>query len=388
MNTKRYIEVVLDNSGSMSTRLANEPRYIVAQRIFESSILPAIGEPGDKVALRLLRHGCQGQSHMEILPNDRGAMLDRIRQVTPGGDTPLYYTTLDAIEACRNELADEYLIFVLTDGEDTCGIPMEKVIPKDLVDRFVRTYNVLLCQFAVDDPLTQNNLTAFSSYIGGNSVILDGTGSLDDMNRIVSKALVRTGFSSRLPLDPCFTRVKGFPVAWKELEKQEGFDFHQACLLWQEGLLSWKPEPDMQVDPTQAAELRFVYGVRVRSMLPETLVKAMFQQLQKPYHYSHDCIYWDFGKGRWRYFPDKAAVNVFEHPDNETDGNDNRDVLFDKPASLGNRKLPVTPYLPDRVYRVEVLPGNKLHFALRKTRDTDLNHVVYLHPGDRVVFHP
>jgi hypothetical protein len=208
------------------------------------------------------------------------------------------------------------------------------------------------------------------------------------MNRIVSKALVRTGFSSRLPLDPCFTRVKGFPVAWKELEKQEGFDFHQACLLWQEGLLSWKPEPDMQVDPTQAAELRFVYGVRVRSMLPETLVKAMFQQLQKPYHYSHDCIYWDFGKGRWRYFPDKAALNVFEHPDNETDGNDNRDVLFDKPASLGNRKLPVTPYLPDRVYRVEVLPGNKLHFTLRKTRDTDLNHVVYLHPGDRVVFHP
>lgn len=385
---KRYIEIVLDNSGSMSSLLANEPRYIVAQRIFESTILPAIGEPGDKIALRLLRHGCQGHSHMEILPNDRSAMLERIRRVTPGGDTPLYYTTLDAIEACRNELADEYLIFVLTDGEDTCGVPMEKVIPKDLVDRFVRTYNVLLCQFAVDDPLTQNNLTAFSTYVGGNSVILDGTGSLDDMKRIVSKALVRTGFSSRLPLDPCFTRVKGFPVAWKELEKQEGFDFHQACLLWQEGLLSWKPEPDMQVDPTQAAELRFVYGVRVRSMLPETLVKAMFQQLQKPYLYAHDCIYWDFGKGRWRYFPERAALNVFEHPDNEADDSDNLEILVEKAVAPGNRKLPPTPYLPERVYRVEAIPTDRLRFTLRKTRGVEYDQIVHLRPGDWVVFQP
>lgn len=385
---KRYIEIVLDNSGSMSSPLANEPRYIVAQRIFESSILPVIGEPGDKVALRLLRHGCNGHSFMEILPNDRSAMLERIRRITPGGDTPLYYTTLDAIEACRNELADEYLIFVLTDGEDTCGVPMEKVIPKDLVDRFVRTYNVLLCQFAVDDPLTQNNLTAFSSYVGGNSVIVDGTGSLDDMNRIVSKALVRTGFSSKLPLDPCFTRIKGFPVTWKELEKQEGFDFHQACLLWQEGLLSWKPEPDMQVDPTQAAELRFVYGVRVRSMLPEPLVKAMFQQLQKPYHYSNDCIYWDFGKARWRYFPEKAALNVFEHPDNESDEGNNLEMLVEKAFTGRNRKLPATTYLPERIYQVEALPTDRLRFTLRRTRQAEIGQVIHLRPGDRVVFHP
>jgi hypothetical protein len=388
MNTKRYIEIVLDNSGSMSTTLGNEPRYIVAQRIFEASILPAIGEPGDKVALRLLRHGCSGHSHMEILPNDRSAMLDRIRKITPGGDTPLYYTTLDAINTCRNELADEYLIFVLTDGEDTCGVPMEKVIPKDLIDRFVRTYNVLLCQFAVDDPLTQNNLTAFSNYVGGTSVIIDGTGTLDDMNRILSQALVRTGFSAKIPLDPCYTRIKGFPVAWKELESQEGIDFHQACLLWQEGLLSWKPEADMQVDPTQAAELRFVHGVRIRSMLPETLVKAMFQQLQKPYHYAFDCIYWDFGKARWRYFPEKARLNVFEHPDNEVDDMD----LFEgkiKDALTGrSRPLPAASYGMKNIYRVEMTAADMPRFTLRRTHPLDIDHPIVLHPGDKVVFHP
>jgi hypothetical protein len=386
MNIKRYIEIVLDNSGSMSTPLGSEPRYIVAQRIFETSILPAIGEPGDKVVLRLLRHGCQGHSLMEVLPNDRGAMLDRIRKVTPDGGTPLYFTTLDAINTCRNELAEEYLIFVLTDGEDTCGVPMEKVIPKDLVDRFVRTYNVLLCQFAVDDPLTQNNLTAFSSYVGGTSVIIDGSGSLDDMNRILSNALVRTGFSAKLPLDPCYTRIKGFPLAWKELESQEGIDFHQARLLWQEGLLSWMPEPDMQVDPTQAAELRFVHGVRIRSMLPEPLVQAMFSQLQKPYRYAHDCIYWDFARARWRYFPQKASLNVFEHPDNETNDTEGLEGLIIKAVTSRNRPLPTTSYKFNNVYRVEMLPTDMPQFTLRKTRRLDKDHPIVLRPGDRVVF--
>jgi hypothetical protein len=387
MNIKRYIEVVLDNSGSMSSPLANETRCLVAQRIFETSILPVIGEPGDKVVLRLLRHGCLGNSSMQVLPNDRSAMLDRIRQVTPGGDTPLYYTTLDAIEACRNELADEYLIFVLTDGEDTCGVPMEKVIPKDLVDRFVRTYNVLLCQFAVDDPLTQNNLSAFSSYLGGNSVIIDGTGSLEQMNLIVSKALVKSGFSSKLPLDPCFTHIKGFPIAWKELERQEGFDFHQTCLLWQEGLLSWKPEPDMQLDPIQAAELRFVYGIRIRSMLPEALVQAMFRQLRKPYHYAHGCIYWDFGRARWRYFPEKASLNVFEHPDNEPEDLDDLEGLLENAIIKRQRRLPLTSYTLDTVYRIKMEPTDMPSFTLRKSRRNG-SHPIVLRPGDRVVFHP
>ena len=48
----RYIEIVFDNSGSMSTLLGNETRIEVAKRLFEKEVLPNIGLPGDTVMLR------------------------------------------------------------------------------------------------------------------------------------------------------------------------------------------------------------------------------------------------------------------------------------------------------------------------------------------------
>ena len=117
---KRYIEIVYDNSGSMNDRVGNKKKYEIAQELFEKDILPSIGLRGDQVVLRLLRNGSEDSiSIAETLPNQRNLMLNRIKGINHDQSTPLFYTVFDSVEACRNVRADEYLIFVLTDGDDT-----------------------------------------------------------------------------------------------------------------------------------------------------------------------------------------------------------------------------------------------------------------------------
>ena len=41
----------------------------------------------------------------------------------------------------------------------------------------------------------------------------------------------------------------------------------------------------------------------------------MLFQLQKPYCYSFDCIYWDFKERAWKYLPEIPEVNLLPNPD-------------------------------------------------------------------------
>ena len=131
---KRYIEIVYDNSGSMNDTVGNKRKYEIAQELFEKDILPSIGLRGDQVVLRLLRKSCENTvSNAETLPNQRNLMLNRIKGINHDQGTPLFYTVFDSVEACRNVNADQHLIFVLTDGDDTCGVRIDELINEDTV---------------------------------------------------------------------------------------------------------------------------------------------------------------------------------------------------------------------------------------------------------------
>jgi hypothetical protein len=149
---KRYIEIVYDNSGSMTDHIGNRTKYEIAQELFEKEILPSVAMKGDEVVLRLLRKECESEkSHAESLTiqygTNRKAMLSRIKTINHDQSTPLFYTIYDSIEACKKETADQYLIFVLTDGDDTCGVKIEELIDQDIIDKYVKFYKVLLVQF-------------------------------------------------------------------------------------------------------------------------------------------------------------------------------------------------------------------------------------------------
>ena len=379
---KRYIEIVYDNSGSMNDRVGNKKKYEIAQELFEKDILPSIGLKGDQVVLRLLRNGCEDSiSIAETLPNQRNLMLNRIKGINHDQSTPLFYTVFDSVEACRNIRADEYLIFVLTDGDDTCGVRIEDLIDEDTLKKYVRFYKVLLVQLAVNSPISRNNLTAFTNALGGQAISLDSSDSIPQMRKKLKLALNVSGFTNKFPLEHCFDNLPGFDVAWEEIE-EAGINFHQAMLLHQKGLLTWMPDFNLGVSTLQFAELRFLFSLLFKSGIPEDLLKTMLSQLKKPYYYSFDCIYWDFASARWRYFIQQNQIQQLPNKEARFDDYPERNKMreFDERHSH---------YLDSETYRVEQAPTIMPAFQLIREDLADLDfkpHTKILKEGDRVIF--
>ena len=377
---RRYIEIVYDNSGSMNDLIGSKRKYEIAQELFEKDILPSIGLKGDHVVLRLLRDGCEdSKSFPETLPNQRTVMLNRIKGINHDQNTPLFYTVFDSVEACRIIKADEYLIFVLTDGDDTCGVRIEDLIDEDTLKKYVRFYKVLLVKLAVNSPISRNNLTAFTNALGGQAISLDSSDSISQMRKKLKLALNLSGFTNKLPLEHCFDKLPGFDVAWEEIE-EGGINFHQAMLLHQKGLLTWMPDFNLGVSTLQFAELRFLFSLLFKSGIPEDLLKTMLSQLKKPYYYSFDCIYWDFQSARWRYFPKQNQIEKMPNPEaqNEDFPEKNRFKEIDHEY---NR------YIEHRTYCVDLLPTRLPTFELVHEIDRDGPvKIKVLKPGDRVVF--
>ena len=382
---KRYIEIVYDNSGSMKDRVGNKFKYEIAQELFEKEILPTIGLRGDHVVLRLLSNGCEkGKSVAETLPNQRNLMLKRIKDINHEQMTPLFYTVYDSVEACRMVKADKYLIFVLTDGDDTCDVKIEDLIDEDTFKNYVRYYDVklLLAQLAINSSISRNNLTAFTNALGGQTISLDSSDSIPQMRKKLKAALNVSGFTNKFPLEHCFDRLPGLDMTWEEVE-ETGIDFHQAMLLHQKGLLTWIPDYNTEVNSLQFAELRFLFSLLFKSGVPEDLLKTMLSQLKKPYYYSFDCIYWDFSSARWRYFIQQNQIQQLPNEDARFDDYPERRRRDDRDEIYAN-------YEESKVYRVEKMSTNIPMYRLIPDEAFSIFNPNQtpriLEDGDRVVF--
>jgi hypothetical protein len=381
---KRYIEIVYDNSGSMKGHIGGKLKYEIARELFEKEILPTIGLKNDHVVLRLLRNNCQASpSICERLPNQRNEMLDRIKKISHDQNTPLFYTILDAVEACRAFMADEYLIFVLTDGDDTCNVKIEDIMDSDTLNKYVRYVKMLLVQFAIQSPISKNNLTAFTNVLGGQTISLDSADSISQMRKKLKSALVVSGFSNKFPLEHCFDRLPGFDMTWSQVE-DSGIDFHQSMLLYQKDYLSWMPDANVGISTLQLAELRFLFSLYFKTGVPEDLVKTMLSQLKKPYYYSFECVYWDFASARWRYFLQPNRVQQLPNEEAKFEDNiiERKFVEFDDNCC----------YDDNSYYRVQLLHQNQTNiptsfinqFQLIETDFT--KKVIKLKEGDHVTF--
>ena len=382
---RRYIEIVYDNSSSMNEVIGRKAKYEIAQELFESEILPTIALKGDEVILRLLRGNCNAidspsESLTRNFGSDRRAMLDRIKRIQHNQNTPLFQTVSDSVEACRKVMADEYLIFVLTDGDDTCGVQIEDLLDEETLRKYVKLFRVLLVQMAVHSVVSRNNLTALASRLGGQTVILDGHDQIPEMKGKLRKALTVSGFSTKLPLDHCFDSMPGFDLSWDEINNS-GIDMHQATLLFNKGMLSWEPNPGKKVTALQFAELRFIFGIVFMTGIPDQLALTMLSQLKKPYYYSHDCIYWDFSSARWRYFKTQNATFQVENPharfeDSRLEGHghhwrDTHHQIFDRHnvyrVESAGTVMPAYKLVPMGMYdwNIELKPGDQVRFVDR-----------------------
>jgi hypothetical protein len=305
----KYFEIVFDNSGSMGSPLANSTRIEVAKDLFRQDILSVVGQD-TQLAVRLLRHGCLGYSEYKFFGSDIQGCISYINGIQTNGDTPLFNTMKDALQTTLQQQASEKTIFVLTDGGDTCGKAIENVLTAEELKWF-KQINVILAQFTVSGASEVNQLSHFANTIGARTFNF-GTNPGARVNAIRSELKVelqKAGLSRNGKLSHCFEDLAGDSMKWEHIESM-GFSFHQAMVLYQEDCLSWLPDLAKNVSPIQLAELKFLYGIRFASGISSAVMKAMLDQLQKPYYYSSNCIYWHFEEARWKYFPQPAPIVV------------------------------------------------------------------------------
>ena len=304
-----YFEIVFDDSGSMDDPLAGSTRLEVAKELFEKDIFPLI-DNDTEVAVRLLRNMCSGHSDYFRFGTNRFDCLEFIRNISATKITPLYNTMKDALATTLNSGANEKTIFVLTDGGDTCGRPIDEVLTKDEM-KYFKQINVILAQFAVTSGNEVNELSHLANTIGAKTFnFASGTGAnMSSIRTELKTALNVVGMNKNEPLRHCFEELPGDLVYWKEIEAM-GIQLHQARVLYDEHFLSWKPEYPMRVNPLQLAELKFLYGIRFKTGIGVEMMRTMLSQLVKPYYYNSNCIYWHFEEARWKFFPQPAPIVV------------------------------------------------------------------------------
>jgi hypothetical protein len=337
---KRYIEIIFDDSISMQSSIGNSKKYEIAKRIFKDSVLPFINFNTDNVALRLLRGGCEGRSHPKRIDHLHDLILAIENILHFDNTTPLFLTIKDAINTCHKVSASygQMHLFVLTDGEDNCSSRMEDVFSQSELDSIGINLDVLIVQFGVEDDVQANNLSAFSNYIGATTVQVKHD-QLRNYNLIkdqLRRDLSKTSLNNDFRLAHCFDESMSQTITWDEVENQ-GYLRYWAGILYMEGFIEWDPANMNVLKENEVRELKFLCALRFKSDLPSELMKRMFIQLESPYYYCLDQIYWDFSDAKWKYFPEKPSLRIIENQsrfneislDNATNFESNRQDYFD-----------------------------------------------------------
>jgi hypothetical protein len=320
----------------------NQTRIQVAKTLFEKEVFPELRKE-DLINIRTLRSYCDGRS--VPVTSDIHSIKYDIEQIDAIlGRTPLFNTVKDAVEACKKSIADEKIIFVLTDGDDTCRVDTADFFTPE-EQKFIRTLNVILMQFAINNQITRQNLNLFASQIGAQTFSVGANGRADFSSM---RADLRTGLGNAGILSGGLKvnsqAIPEYSLTWGEL-KSRGILFYQAELLFNEGFLSWKPEPNKPLEGEQWNELLFLWSLRFLNGLPVEIIKTMLSGLQKPYTYSQSGVYWDFEKTRW-IAPEPKPLQRLPNPEAE---------IADAPQrNLAYREV-MDAYEENEYYEVELL---------------------------------
>ena len=94
-----------------------------------------------------------------------------------------------------------------------------------------------------------------------------------------------------------------FPTAPKEVCERIGLKLEAAVKLYKNGWLSFNPRSVSRIEEDNEAELLFV-GSLVACGCNEAMLKKLLADLQKPYCYRPNQIYFDWVAKKWRLIPD------------------------------------------------------------------------------------
>ena len=122
MNTSK--EILIDTSSSMGRKLQGNKRKIdLAKEILIDKIFPYISS-ADTVGIRVFGGHCDMVGHLENIPNANFKKLKEfvLNQIPePSGSTPLALAIITAVDNLKKEPNTHKEIYLVTDGEETCG---------------------------------------------------------------------------------------------------------------------------------------------------------------------------------------------------------------------------------------------------------------------------
>jgi hypothetical protein len=81
---------------------------------------------------------------------------------------------------------------------------------------------------------------------------------------------------------------------------KSGANAMDAEALYHAGLLSFDPRGKQEFPRADIEELTFLKKIYFESGLDVKVVHTMLNKLEKPYRYTFDHIYWDFGSKDWK----------------------------------------------------------------------------------------
>lgn len=316
----KHIEIVFDNSGSMSSLLANSTRAEIAKSIFKKEILPQLIGAGYKVLFRLLAQNCDDEtSQVTELAGDKDKLEKFIDSLPkPEGETPLYKAIADAIISAQASNAQEKIIFIITDGFENCRGSIDNLTSLNI--DYKNLLRFILVQYGDSTNFNTVQINALGNHLGANVFKIHGDENtkLKDIENSFSNVVKETIIGDTII--PCYdNKLPGDKNSWDEIEMQ-GILKYQARILHIEGFLSFNPDDKVNLSQAEQEELRFLYTLRFRNCLSANILRNMLGQLKKPYYYSLDCIYWDFKKSKWlkiQKTPKQSPIGIDDIINNE-----------------------------------------------------------------------
>ena len=324
---QRFIEIIYDNSGSMTETIninGDEiTKYNYAREVFQTTILPSIQvSPKDKITIRKLRGTCSSSLSSVISVNsDDQSIMNVICSIEHNNkSTPLFKTIKDSFDSFTEKQKKNAYIIIITDGIDNCDDNIETILTKDNIEKLYINYTIVLIPLAIDNDENIEKFKEISKHIKAKAVFIGDKKNKDKKTyeKVFKEAITKkinnkkklddVGENEELkyPLEYCETpkesEVSEVINTWNLVEIMDGIKYQNAYILFEEGLLSWKPVINKNFSELDYTELKFLYGLVFSSGLNISVVKGMLSQLKKPYYYKNDCIYWDFFEAKWKYF--------------------------------------------------------------------------------------
>jgi hypothetical protein len=175
--------IILDASYSMEEQIFGERKIDIAKRVVDRTVRSI--PQGTRVGLRVYGHkiglmGIYPCRKTELLVpmefNTGQAIISKLRNIKPTGQTPITYSIKTAVQNDFNGLNGPKRIILVSDGMETCdGNPCEFAV--DMVRKGI-DFKIDVVGFALKDPAAINQLKCVALSTGGKFYTADTEAAL------------------------------------------------------------------------------------------------------------------------------------------------------------------------------------------------------------------